>query len=316
MKITTFWSEEDKKQIIRDYESGNFIIPKLAEIWGSSIGRVSRLLKNNSVALTRAPYKRKYTLNENYFDEIDSEEKAYFLGWLFTDGSNFTPYHAVSLTLQERDKEILDRFSKWVETDAPYYFGKAKKESHQNSLRMQMTSKKMSDRLVELGMVKNKTFKIIWPEWLNENFYKAFLRGSFEGDGSFSSKRVCIVGTEAFCNKIKEIVDSRFGFSTRVSLPRKDQPNNIRRFSFTGLNNIKRFLTWIYEDAKFYLSRKYNIYLSIKDLEHKTLENDDGTPFSEEQRRQRRREIDRRKYLKNKEKINKKRKERWRLYKK
>jgi hypothetical protein len=52
---------------------------------------------------------RKYKLNENYFEPIDSEEKAYFLGFLFADGYVDEQHHVIELTLHHQDREILER---------------------------------------------------------------------------------------------------------------------------------------------------------------------------------------------------------------
>lgn len=55
---------------------------------------------------------RKYSLNESYFEKIDSEEKAYFLGFLFSDGS--VSKYSLNLSLAEVDKEILEKKSRKI----------------------------------------------------------------------------------------------------------------------------------------------------------------------------------------------------------
>ena len=53
-----------------------------------------------------------YTFDTHFFDEINTQEKAYVLGFLFADGYNYEKRGVVSLSLQEKDKEILDKISK------------------------------------------------------------------------------------------------------------------------------------------------------------------------------------------------------------
>lgn len=66
--------------------------------------------------------RRKYTLDEHYFDIIDTQDKAYYLGLLFSDGCNNICRYAVRIGLQERDKEILEKFSYDIKTNRPLRF--------------------------------------------------------------------------------------------------------------------------------------------------------------------------------------------------
>ena len=54
---------------------------------------------------------RQYKLNVNYFNKIDSHEKAYVLGFLYADGSNTSNYdknrYCITIVLKESDSQIL-----------------------------------------------------------------------------------------------------------------------------------------------------------------------------------------------------------------
>ena len=63
--------------------------------------------------------KRKYPVDEQFFDEIDSEEKAYFLGMLYADGTNSMKKTEVSLRLQEEDYEILTKLNNLLQPTKP-----------------------------------------------------------------------------------------------------------------------------------------------------------------------------------------------------
>ncbi len=52
-----------------------------------------------------------YKINDYYFSDIDTEDKAYFLG---TDGYINDKRKYVYLTLQETDKDILEKFNKFI----------------------------------------------------------------------------------------------------------------------------------------------------------------------------------------------------------
>ena len=68
--------------------------------------------------------KRKYDINEDYFNEIDTKEKAYFLGFLYADGYNHKceirkSSSSVNLSLVEQDSYILELLLRQVSSDKP-----------------------------------------------------------------------------------------------------------------------------------------------------------------------------------------------------
>lgn len=67
---------------------------------------------------------RTYKVNEHYFDEIDTPEKAYILGFLDADGSNYMPKQTISMSLQKGDRPILERINKEIGNEHPLRFKK------------------------------------------------------------------------------------------------------------------------------------------------------------------------------------------------
>jgi hypothetical protein len=57
-------------------------------------------------------------VNEHFFDLVDAEEKAYWLGFLAADGNVHKNGMGISLTLQERDKDHLNKFLKAIDSKA------------------------------------------------------------------------------------------------------------------------------------------------------------------------------------------------------
>lgn len=55
-------------------------------------------------------------INDSFFEKIDTEEKAYFLGLFYADGCNYINGNAsrVALSLQEDDKKILEIFNNFI----------------------------------------------------------------------------------------------------------------------------------------------------------------------------------------------------------
>lgn len=204
--------------------------------------------------------KRKYTLDETYFDVIDTEEKAYILGLLYADGYNNQKRGNVVLGLQERDLPILNVIRKAIKTNKPIYLTKAKNERHQNTCTISISSRLISNRLAELGcyQAKSTTLKFPTKEQVPDHLIRHFIRGYFDGDGSFSEAKLktgrtqiqcSIVGTKSFCESVREIV-REIGCGVCFST----KPNS--KISYMAILSPRKFMNWIYEDCTIFLSRK------------------------------------------------------------
>jgi hypothetical protein len=86
MKLT----DEQKIEICNKYKTGEYTLIKLANEYNVKYPTVSSILKVRKISLRKdiSALHQKYTINQNYFDKIDTEEKAYFLGFLYADGYN------------------------------------------------------------------------------------------------------------------------------------------------------------------------------------------------------------------------------------
>ena len=63
------------------------------------------------------------SFNIHFFDIIDTEEKAYWLGFLFADGAVTQYKHSydIELSLQIGDKEHVEKFAKYLYKDSTVY---------------------------------------------------------------------------------------------------------------------------------------------------------------------------------------------------
>lgn len=147
---------------------------------------------------------RKYEVNDSYFDNLDSEDKAYFLGLLLSDGYNDIKNGIVSIDLQEEDLPTLRLLNSALNiTPRPircYENKYAVKPRH----RVVVSSRKISERLEQLEMVKQKSYNLKFPQQVPENMLRHFIRGYFDGDGSigqFGKIQSCefsVVSTRSF----------------------------------------------------------------------------------------------------------------------
>lgn len=256
------FSEEDVNNMCKLYDDGNTlkVISELYEVNESEISflfnKIEKKRRDNSHS------KRKYIINENYFDVVDTQEKAYILGILYADGNNTTKTHKIIISLQERDKHILEDILREMDSNIELKFCNKKCEGYQNQYRLVICNKHMSDTLNNLGMVDNKSLILKFPEWLDESLYPHFIRGYFDGDGWISTQKgnygTSIVGTNSFCQKVKQILDSLDIMSKIYNTYNKS--TSIRELKIGKKQDSKIFLDYIYKNATIYLNRKYDVY--------------------------------------------------------
>lgn len=122
---------KNKDEIIRLYLSG-ISAPKIGKIFNIGSTTIFYNLKNWKVKIRKDKtiIHSKYKINQDFFKIIDKEEKAYFLGWLWSDGS--VNKENVSLSIQEKDKEILEILNKLIYSDRKLTFVPKIKEKGSN----------------------------------------------------------------------------------------------------------------------------------------------------------------------------------------
>lgn len=258
---------EEYENIVNLYNSG-LSQSKVGSMYNVGYYIIGKILKKCGVKARDDSHKsRKYTINENYFDIIDSTNKAYILGLLYSDGCNYPPQHRVKLELQERDKDILDKINIEIQSDKPLSFNNlnSKNPNWQNTYRLDITNKHISDKLVDLGLVQNKSLILEFPRFLDKSMYGPFLRGYLDGDGHIewgNTRFVTIVSTQQFCEHVKSFCENDLNIKCSIcNTANKD--SNTKLLYIHGKQRIKQFLDFIYKDAALYLERKYNIYQKI-----------------------------------------------------
>ena len=268
-KIVT--DKELGQKIIKLYNSG-ISQDVLSREYHVSKKILRRFLVDNEISIRDHSHKkRKYTLNENYFDKIDTPNKAYILGLLFADGCNSgNKTHTVSIALQERDTKILTLINKELESNRPIATRMLheKNPNWQNSCLLSITNKHMSDTLDSLGMMQNKSLILQFPEYLEKDLVRHFIRGYFDGDGCIQwgvSNFITLASTKEFCESVNKICEEELGIRGSI-LFTYNKESNTRILDICGKVKVYKFLDFIYHDAELYIKRKYEKYLMICDV--------------------------------------------------
>jgi hypothetical protein len=225
----------------------------------------------------RSRAKQKYPINESIFDNIDSEEKAYWLGFLYADG-NVSKTNRTRLSLAEQDKEIIEKFSIFIfgQIRAKYY-KQPKGKKGQNLFYVDVCNKHIATKLTELGCPPKKTFILTFPEWLDKSLYSHFIRGYFDGDGCLSNYKearknsikpyhrsdVSILSTKEFLVSLQSVFQT-IEINSFISKRYKNRKNNNFNLRIRGNRQIEKLMSYLYKDANIFLTRKYNKYLELK----------------------------------------------------
>ena len=109
-------SQEEIQNLINLYNEGNSL-RTISKITGYSRNFITKVFnENNFIRRTNKVNSRKYYLNDNYFEIIDSAEKAYWVGFIAADGyiskRESGSSNRLGITLSEKDIEHLYKFNK------------------------------------------------------------------------------------------------------------------------------------------------------------------------------------------------------------
>ena len=252
-----------KNEIIDLYNSGlgAYKIAKKFSCSGSSINNYLRDYWGVDTKKTNNNY-RKYTLDDDFFSVIDTEEKAYFLGLLYADGC-VSDKNVFTIRLQERDSYILQKFLDSLKTNLNLSIFLPPYKSYQTQKGFSISSKKMCKDLIRLGCVPRKSLILKFPKenQVPEYLIHHFIRGSFDGDGTaFLTERIinkrtyiepglAFISSIAFIEELKIKLDD-FG---SYSLVNKGKNGYL---SIKNHKELPSIIDFLYKDATIYLDRK------------------------------------------------------------
>lgn len=276
------------EELISLYNSGKSLM-EIAKIASGSKGammirkRLQELGIDTSYSKNIEKYKEKmsqsfhkYSLNEHIFDTIDTEEKAYWLGFLMADGYNQENKYAICLRLQACDKEILEKFREFLKSDAPIYtIHRTTKVNRleRDYMEVRVNSVYLSKQLAKLGCVQGKTYRIEFPNYLPPNLIHHFIRGYFDGNGCINIRKrndrksansreyqFTICGRKEFVAELQKylveganVIHNKLFSAQRIA----------GTIHYCGYNVVMRLLNYLYKDATIYLKRKHDKYIEM-----------------------------------------------------
>lgn len=251
-------SLNDKKQIIDTYYSQKDL--KMCEI--QNMFNVSKMAfaKIFKEANINTRLKNRYTLNEHYFDLIDTPTKAYFLGLIAADGfvgesNNFAIYSI--------DKSILIDFKKELSFSGDLTVGCGNFKNSKNGYYLRFSSKQIVESLNKLGITTKKSLTFDKIPNIKEEYKKDFIRGYFDGDGSvtfgyrtyknkytYPRLSILIMGVEDLLLEIAKTLNLKSFYIQKSKTP------EIKILRINNKQDLIKIYHIFYDDAETYLKRK------------------------------------------------------------
>lgn len=253
----------------------NTEIAKIVGLSISTIGRHLKLAIGYEAMSNMSKLKKKFSLDEDYFQNIDTEEKAYWLGFLYADGYIYCARkknsgrfsRCLKLTLMNDDYDHLIKFQKALGSNVSIKLDTRHKDIGDVIYpSLKIYNKKLVLDLIDKGCMQAKTHILTFPTFLNQALKRHFIRGYFDGDGCITrydkttnkSAYFMITGRKDFLLEIQKQLNNDQGLTfTKLYKRHKDRDDDILTLYYGGIHVMQKIKEYLYENATIYLDRKY-----------------------------------------------------------
>lgn len=261
------WSKEQIDFIIQEYEI-NHSTTNIANKFNVNTQAIRNVLRKNNIHILSQEELKKlnFPRNSNFFEKINTPEKAYWLGFLYADGY-ISKTNELRINLKKDDEEHLQKFLNAIEatnTTIKYSIKTDKNKIYYQAY-IGIRDKKIVNDLNDKGCVNKKSLILTFPkEKVPSRLYSHFIRGYMDGDGSIHytqcgkakkpNYRLSFLGTKNMLENIKHILNK-----DNLSLEDK---GTYYCLQINGNKQLEKIFEYIYKDSysEIELTRKKQIY--------------------------------------------------------
>lgn len=254
------------EQIKAFFDEGTMSLSQTAKKFGVDRGSLSQRMRMEDGYVFKQN-NQKYTYNEDFFDKIDNEASAYFLGLLYADG--YVAKNTTKLEITLKDRDILETFCNHICPGLRIAEKKVKlKDFCGTYYRININNRKIHDDLIKLGCFNKKSLTLKFPseDQVPSKFLRHFIRGYLDGDGCLTKNRSCSYGCQLSFMGTKEFLYGLQSFLRRLNLIRRNYKmyqrapeKNTYTFRVGGSEVTHIILLYLFSNCEIYLPRKYNI---------------------------------------------------------
>jgi hypothetical protein len=277
------------KLAVEEYinSKGTISLTKLATKYKMNRRTISNRLKELNYTIINHQNETKF--NENIFDMIDTEEKAYWLGFIYADGYIGSSDYKFELSLKYSDIEHLNKFNTFMGHNKNNVTSGIVKLNGKEYKRCRwiITNKHLWTTLNSYGCTPRKSLTLQFPKeeiFKGKSLIRHFIRGYFDGDGciSYNNKEhtimsIIFLGSEDFLSDLKIYLPLKYDYV--LSLANANTNNTItKQITINGKNGLE-ILNYLYDKSKIHLNRKYERYTEYCRLyseEYKLLSTQNG----------------------------------------
>ena len=250
-------NKEEKDYFIKlYYENTHLTVKQIGDALGLSKRCTMSIFKEYNINSKR---KNRYTLDENYFEEINTQQKAYILGLIYADGYvGNEKFNNISLT--QKEYKLLFEVKKELEFTGIIRLGnKGSFENSKPGYVLNFSSKKVANDLRKLGLYPKKSLTIDKIPNIRDELKRHFLRGYFDGDGSISKYihkfkkankeysyvkgKMCIIATE------KMLDDFIKTFNIEHYYISQSKTKEMKYIQIESKKELNRIYNLMYEDC-------------------------------------------------------------------
>lgn len=262
----------NERDIVEDYKAG-LSVAQMVKKYNSSHSVLRKILNEWGIEVINQQNRLRF--NANIFDNIDTEEKAYWLGFIYADGYIATikekgkKEYNFELSLCLQDKSHLDKFNKFMEHEDENH---VKVDSYR--ARWIISNKHLWETLNSYGCTPRKSLTLKFPDksiFKSKDLIRHFIRGYFDGDGCIShidktqeKPLISLLGTKEILEPIQKMI-----FSDNVKLTLNDKNNSMTLVMSRSCVKAIFLLYILYYKSSIYLDRKYQKFLFYKDCRFK-----------------------------------------------
>lgn len=208
-------------------------------------------------------------IRSDYFSSIDSPEKAYWLGLLFTDGSvdHYGHTGRIRLQLQEQDIDILEKFKEDLQLDCKIIYNI---RSNSTCCSIEFVDEQIYNDLAKYDIIPKKTYTVhnIPYNKIPSKFLSAYALGLFDGDGSLSysknfSADVTINYTAYYETEVQDF-QNLINLLINNKTPNKNFFTSAWHTQWRGRSQVLKILDQLYSSSSRYINRKYQKYIELK----------------------------------------------------
>lgn len=272
---------EDNNQLVIDLYKEHRSLTKVAAIIKADRNKLVKKLKALGVEIDYSSNDVK-AYDESFFEKIDTEAKAYWLGFIYADGCIVKNHskdkqgkqlkkYSLGIELSIKDKEHLIKFAKTIclnfeesmlySRERKIYYDHLDEERAYEMCAFQVASKKIVEDLIKLGCIPNKTLIKTFPTYneVPSELMGHFIRGYSDGNGHILEKSkttVITTGSKIFLEGLLREIFKQTGKKLTYIQNRAGTNTYIANLG-SGKTAVKVFDLMYNEKTTVYLERKY-----------------------------------------------------------